>query len=73
MEGLCGITSDANIKEVMLRVAGLLKGCGCKTAARHSVVATKERMRNVVKAVSAQIVQTLLIPLKLQVEKMMNS
>ena len=23
--------SDTNIKEVMLRVAGLLKGCGCKT------------------------------------------
>ena len=23
--------SDTNIKEVMLRVTGLLKGCGCKT------------------------------------------
>ena len=40
---------------------------GVKQAARHSVVAAKERIRYVVKAVSAQIVQTLLIPLKLQV------
>ena len=46
---------------------------GAKQAARHSVVAAKERIRNMVKAVIAQIVQTLLIPLKLQVEKMMNS
>ena len=46
---------------------------GVKQAARHSIAAAKERMRNVVKAVSEQIVQKLLIPLKLQVEKMMNS
>ena len=58
--------SDTNIKEVMLRVAGLLKGCGCKTGCQTQRCGCK-RKNNVVKAVNAQIVQTLMIPLKLYI------
>ena len=58
--------SDTNIKEVMLRVAGLLKGCGCKTGCQTQHCGCK-RKNNVVKAVNAQIVQTLMILLKLYI------
>ena len=66
--------SDTNIKEVMLRVAGLLKGCGCKTGCQTQRCGCKGKNKKCgVKAVNALIVQTLMIPLKLQVEKIMNS
>ena len=55
--------SENNMAAVRKRVAGLLKGCGCKTRcetldAKHCSVAAKGITRNVVNIVIAQIART---------------